>query len=506
MTDRQNLESALRSHFPIIVIETHEEKRAAELIREITRGNAHGLLVWTAADGLRSPLFTGLHLELEGPSTGTGKDHSVDNSTADPEAMLKAVRERYARSVVLLLDFHPYLSNPTVLRLTKEIALEYESKNTKLVLVSHNLEIPAEIRRHCLRFQLSLPDASAIREMVIEEARTWSEDPSNARVRVDRDAVEKLVSNMVGLTSSDARRFIRNAIHDDGVITRSDVENVMAAKYELVEKSGAIAFEYDTASFGDVGGFHNLKAWLEKRKRFFLDAEDGAADLPRGMLLLGVQGCGKSLASKAVAGVWGIPLLRLDAGSLYDKYIGETEKNIRRALRSAETLAPCVLWIDEIEKGIDTGGDDNGTSRRVLGTLLTWMAENKKRVFVVATANNIQSLPPELVRKGRLDEIFFVDLPDQAAREEILRLHLEKRDMDLAQIDVPALAQASEGFSGAELEQVVVSARYAAHGGNTKLETQHFLEEVQLTRPLSVVMSEEIQQLRNWAEARTVKA
>ena len=503
MTDQQNLESALRSHFPIIVIETHEEKRARKLIRTITKGHAHGMLYWTAADGLRSPLFTGQNLAIEG-STSSASDHKSDNTTTDPEEMLKAVRERYARSVVVLFDFHPYLTNPTVLRLTKEIALEYENKQTKLILVSHSLDIPAEIRRHCMHFHLTLPDSKAIHKIVVEEARAWSEEPGNGQVKVDREAMQKLVNNMVGLTASDARRFIRNAIHDDGVITHCDVKEVMSAKYALVEESGAIAFEYDTADFADIGGFNNLKTWLERRRRYFLEADEDASDLPKGMLLLGVQGCGKSLASKAVAGVWGIPLLRLDLGALYNKYIGETEKNIRLALRSAETLAPCVLWIDEIEKGIDAGGDDNGTSRRVLGTLLTWMAENKKRVFVVATANNIQSLPPELIRKGRLDEIFFVALPDQATREAVLELHLRKRDLDPAAFDITAVAEACDGFSGAELEQIVVSARYAAHADETGLNTSHLMEEVKLTRPLSVVLAEDIHQLRAWARDRTV--
>ncbi len=501
MTDQQNLESALRSHFPIIVIETHEEKRALKLIRSITRGNTNGMMYWTAAEGLVSPLFSGQTLSLEGASTQQGA--KSDNATTDPEDALKAVRERYARSVVVLMDFHPYLTNPTVLRLTKEVALEYENKRTKLILISHSLDIPAEIRRHCMRFHLTLPDAEAIRDIVIEEANEWSESV-NRKVKVSRQAMDKLVNNMVGLTTSDARRFIRNAIHDDGVITHSDVDDVMAAKYALVEESGAIAFEYDTADFADIGGFDNMKTWLERRKRYFLEAGEDAPDLPKGMLLLGVQGCGKSLASKAVAGVWGIPLLRLDLGSLYNKYIGETEKNIRRALKSAETLAPCVLWIDEIEKGIDSEGDDNGTSRRVLGTLLTWMAENTKRVFVVATANNIQSLPPELIRKGRLDEIFFVDLPDLPTREAILRLHLEKRDLKASDFDIPAVAGACDGFSGAELEQVVVSARFAAHADDTHLETRHLMEEVELTRPLSVVLAEDIHQLRAWARDRTV--
>jgi SpoVK/Ycf46/Vps4 family AAA+-type ATPase len=501
MTDQQNLESALRSHFPIIVIETHEEKRAIKLLRNVTRGNSYGLLYWTAGEGLRAPLFSGQTMAIEGEPSGGG--NLSDNETTDPEVMLKKVRDQYARSVVVLVDFHPYLTNPTILRLTKEIALGYENRHTQLVLISHSLDIPPEIKRLCMRFELTLPDVDAIRKMVVDEAKAWSAKPANRKVKADRGAMEKLVNNMLGLTTSDARRFIRTAIHDDGAITHSDVEEVMTAKYELVSQTGALSFEYDTASFGDVGGFKVLKQWLDRRKRFFLEAES-EVDIPKGVLLLGVQGCGKSLASKAIAGVWGIPLLRLDTGALYNKYIGETEKNIRTALKSAETLSPCVLWIDEIEKGIDTGGDDNGTSRRMLGTLLTWMAENTKRVFIVATANDISSLPPELIRKGRMDEIFFVDLPDQDTREEILRLHLQKRDMTPEDFDIQAVAEKCDGFSGAELEQVVVSARYAAHADAGPLNTSHLLDEVNLTRPLSVVMAEDIAQLRAWAAERTV--
>ena len=281
----------------------------------------------------------------------------------------------------------------------------------------------------------------------------------------------------------------------------------MEAKYKLVAKDSILSFDYDTVNFSNVGGFHALKDWLNKRKHFFLNADgDVQFDIPKGIMLLGVQGCGKSLAAKAVAGVWGIPLMRLDFGAIYDKYIGNTEKNIREALQSAESLSPCVLWVDEIEKGINSGDADSGTSGRVLGTLLTWMAENKSRVFVVATANDIQSLPPELVRKGRMDEIFFVDLPDVDSRKEILSLHIEKRDIRFDKINLDQGAVAAEGFSGAELEQVVVSARYASHADGEQLNTEKILEEIRQTKPLSVVMDKHIGQLREWARDRTVSA
>ena len=227
-------------------------------------------------------------------------------------------------------------------------------------------------------------------------------------------------------------------------------------------------------------------------------------DSPRGILLLGVQGCGKSVAAKAVAGVWGVPLLRMDFGSLYNKYIGESEANIREALKTAEIMSPCVLWIDELEKGIATSEHDDGVSQRILGTLLTWMAENSKPVFIVATSNDIQRLPPELIRKGRLDEVFFVDLPNREVREAIFRIHADKRGLDLNSLDLGQLADMTDGFSGSEIEQLVVSAIYSAHARDGTVGMALLQEEIRNTRPLAVLMAENIAALRQWAQGRTV--
>ncbi|MEJ2202280.1 MAG: AAA family ATPase, partial [Desulfuromonadaceae bacterium] len=227
---------------------------------------------------------------------------------------------------------------------------------------------------------------------------------------------------------------------------------------------------------------------------------------PKGIMLLGVQGCGKSMAAKVVAGAWGVPLLRLDLGAVYNKFYGESERNIRESLQTAEALAPCVLWLDEIEKGLGTSADDGGTSKRVLGTLLTWMAERQGRVFIVATANDIQALPPELIRKGRLDEIFFVDLPDVSVRREVFTIHLQKRQLDPETFDLPALVAASAGFSGAEIEQAIVAGLYSVIGGEGQLDSALLLSELAATRPLAVVMSEQISALRAWAAGRTVPA
>src|SRR5262249_6033770 len=269
----------------------------------------------------------------------------------------------------------------------------------------------------------------------------------------------------------------------------------------LLNKDGLLHFEYETARFADVAGLAHLKTWVEQRRGAFLGLKKAAKlDPPKGLLLLGVQGCGKSLAAKAVAGGFGVPLVRLDFGTLYNKYHGETERNLRESLRHAEQLAPCVLWVDEIEKGLAGGDNDDGVSRRVLGYLLTWMAERREAVFIVATANEVQELPAELLRKGRFDEIFFVDLPDVAARPEIFSIHLGKRELKAGDFTLDALAAASEGFSGAEIEQAVVSGLYAANAENAPITQTDIERALHETRPLSVLMAEQVDALREWAK------
>ena len=506
MLDLKNLKLLLESHFPIIVIETHEEIRAIDLLKKAILSSRFQLLSWSATEGLANhiannpsqPIFKELHLKGEVP-------HQHHNST-EPDAMLERVKRHVKDSLVILLDFHPYLSEPRIVRLVKEIALNHQQSHTRLVFISHRFDIPAEFQKLCTRFELALPDKNKITQLVKDEARVWSLR-HRQKVKVDSKAMDLLIQNLSGVSTSDARRLIRNAIYDDGAITHSDVKEVMEAKYQLVAQDGVLAFEYDTAEFANVGGFKHLKDWLNKRKQVFLgNHANKALDTPKGILLLGVQGCGKSLAAKAIAGVWGVPLLRLDFGALFNKYIGETEKNIRDALKSADVLSPCVLWIDEIEKGIQTNDGTTGTAQRVLATFLTWMAENKKSVFVVATANDIQSLPPELIRKGRMDEIFFVDLPNAQARKEILAVHLRKRDIDVSRFDLALLAHESEGFSGAELEQAIVAASYSAFANEKAVDNENILNEIQHTRPLSIVMAERIDELRRWAKNRTVSA
>ena len=488
MSDLHDLELLLRSDTPIILIESVEEPRVITLFAQLALRLSQSAYQWSITEGLR-------RIEC---------DPETEQRLTDPTQALRFLRAGAETGVYLLLDFHPYLDNPLHVRLIKEIAQGYGERPRTLVLVSHALEAPPELRHLCVRCDLSLPDRNRILTLIREEAQAWQQTGA-AKVLAGREAIDQLAQNLLGITESEARRLIRNAIHNDGAITLEDVAEVKRAKYALLSPGGLIAFEYDTRSFADVAGLANLKDWVDRRRKPFLDPAR-TRDFPRGLLLLGVQGGGKSLAAKAVAGRFGVPLLRLDLGSLYDKYIGETERNLRQALATADQMAPCCLWIDEIEKGIATGSEDEGVGRRVLGTLLTWMAERNTRVFLVATANDIDRLPPELVRKGRIDELFFVDLPDAPVRAEVFAIHLRNRGLDPTGFDLARLAQASAGFTGAGIEQAVVSALYAVEATTRRPDTETLLVELSRTQPLSVVMAEQIEALRDWARGRCVPA
>jgi ATP-dependent 26S proteasome regulatory subunit len=494
MHDQHDLALILESRVPLIVVETHDENRFLQFLLRVIMGGATAsyrpLFRWSVTNGLQR-----LDIKMDPQPTH-----------ADPDQALRHIRAVDQPGVYVLLDMHPYLQNPLHVRLLKDIALQAGEKRQTLVLVSHALDLPAELQHFAARFEMRLPDDNERAQIVTTVVEEWNgEHGGNARV--DQHAFDLLVRNLAGLTRADTERLARNAVYDDGVIDATDLPEATKAKYALLETQGVLSYEYETALFSDVGGLSRLKVWLEQRKRVMEQGADGPRlDPPRGLLLLGVQGCGKSLAAKATAGILGVPLLRLDVGALYNKFHGETERNLRESLQQAEVMAPCVLWLDEIEKGLATGSSDDGLSRRVLGTFLTWLAEKKAAVFVVATANDISQLPPELVRKGRFDEIFFVDLPSPRVRMDIMQIHLRQRQLDPAQFDLLQLVAASEGFSGAEIEQAIVAALYAAHALKKPLDTAYLLAEYQRSRPLSVLMAEKLQALRNWAADRTVSA
>ena len=489
MNDLHDLELLLRSRVPLILVETRDEKRVAALFAELAISLAKPVMAWSATTGLQ-------RIDYEA---------APQRHASEPQQALGQIRATGTPGIYLLMDFHPYLDDAYNVRLLKEIALEYAALGHTLVLVSHELDLPPELDGFSARFNLSLPDSERLEDIIQDEAGHWSEQHRGEKVRTNRRTLDLVISQLRGLTASDARRVIHRIIHDDGAISEEDLDRVTQARYQLLDTNGALSCEFDTSNFAAVGGLKKLKRWIELRRDVFLKP-DATLDPPRGILLVGVQGGGKSLAAKAVAGMWSVPLLRFDIGTLYNKFHGETERNLREALRAAEAMAPCVLWIDEIEKAIAPGDNDGGTSRRMLGSLLTWMAERKVPVFIVATANVIEHLPPELVRKGRLDEIFFVDLPDAATRAEIFAIHLRKRGHKPMDFDILQLASQTEGFSGAEIEQAIVAATYLAREQGTTLATGHVLTELQQTRPLSQVMAEPLARLRHWAQDRTVPA
>jgi hypothetical protein len=493
MNDRRDLELVLDSGTPLIVIETTDEARVLTLLRDIALARSAAayrpLFRWSITDGLQ-------RLDL---------DFEAQRHNADPEDALRHIRAAGKPGVFALLDFHPFLKEPVHVRLLKDIALAANDAKITLLLIGHRLEVPHELAGFTARFSLRLPGAADRRAIVERCAAEYLRDSGRA-VKVDAAALELLVQNLSGLTTADTERLARNAIRDDGAVTASDLPAVMKAKYELLNRGGVLSFEYETAQLAELAGFKGLKHWLAQRAWAFRPDRPAELEPPKGILLLGVQGCGKSLAAKATAGAFGLPLLRLDFGALYNKYHGETERNLRESLQTAEVLSPCVLWLDEIEKGLATGHDDSGTARRVLGSLLTWMAERRALVFLVATANEVSELAPELIRKGRFDEIFFVDLPPTASRAEIFAIHLRKRGLAPERMNLAELVALTDGFSGAEIEQGIVSALYAAHALGEEPDQAHIAAELRKTRPLSVIMAERVAALRTWARGRTVPA
>lgn len=499
-----SLEARIYSAFPIIKIESDEEPRLLEQLREISRQTAKALLTWSAASGLQS--LEAARSEQGYPVAWAIKGEA-DSDSQCPEALFEELAKGTRNTIIVLLDFHPYLTNPRVTRLLKELAFDCENTKNKVILISHSITIPDEIARLTQPFEVTLPSVTDIANLVDQEATLFKIKRKDKTLVIDETAKSLLINNMVGVNTSDALRLIRNAIYVDNAITASDIPEIKKAKYDLISHSGALTYEYDTSSFGKIGGFKNLKAWVAKRQNAILSKSTDVAksnDRPKGILLLGVQGCGKSLAARALSGQLGVPLIRLDFGSLFNKYVGESEKNLREALHSAQVMSPCVLWIDELEKSITTGSDDTGASSRILSYLLNWMQENRSGTFVVATANDITALPPELIRKGRIDEIFFVDLPTRSIRIEILRSVLLKRGIDLESFDLPRIATVCKGFSGAEIEQAVVASLYQTEYVGAPPGAEAIMHEMRQTQPLSVVRAESIAALRHWAADRTV--
>ncbi len=492
MPQLRELELLIESKYPVIAVETAEEDRLYEMLRQLGNQLTIPFYMWTPVDGLTRP-----------PT----KDGNLESR--EPLSALRDVAAGRGDGIYLFKDLHKYLGDTAILRRLRDLAPVLARGRRALILTAPSLDLPPEIKAIAAPFKLDLPTVDELKVLV----HTTLLD-LGARTKIKNeltpDDMNRLAESLRGLTLFEAERALTRAIMEDMALTRADLERIIQIKKQVIEREGLLDFWPRLDDFGAMGGLKHLKAWLELRRRAFTpEARAFGLEPPKGILLLGVQGCGKSLCAKAVAKEWELPLLKMEPGRLYDKFIGESEKNLERALDVAARLAPVVLWVDEIEKGfaaVTQSDSDAGLSKRIFGRLLAWLQDRPAPVFVAATCNDILSLPPELMRKGRFDEIFFVDLPNPEERAQIFTIHLKKRKRDPAAFDLPRLVAASNGFSGAEIEQAIVSALYTAFAAGANLATDYVLDELQATRPLSVVRAEEIDSLREWAATRTVPA
>jgi SpoVK/Ycf46/Vps4 family AAA+-type ATPase len=494
MTDIERLKQLLTARHPCVSILTFEEAEALALVRAAAGELGVEMLEWSVSSGVRDGLAAA------GP---------VAPSTEHPAAALVHLADRQTRVIAVLLDVSGHLKDERTLRTLRHAIGQFAKNGSTLVLIDHATELPPPIRAMATRFELSLPDEAALEQIVRETIRNANVGKKIAIDLTKRD-LQTMLRNLRGLNARQAKQIIFDAIAQDQRLDASDINTMLAEKRQVLQGDGLLEYVQAPVSLDEIGGVRRLKFWLEQRKESLGDeAVAYGIQPPRGVLMLGVQGAGKSLAAKAVATAWQRPLLRMDVGALYDKFIGESERRLRQALYQAEQMSPIVLWIDEIEKAFASAASqssDGGLSKRMFGALLTWMQEHTAPVFLIATANDIEALPPELLRKGRFDEIFFVDLPDNEARQSIFAIHLKKRKRDLKKFDLQALAAASEGYSGAELEQGILSAMHNAFARRVELTTELIVETLKQSPPLSVTMAEKVEALREWAQGRCVPA
>ncbi len=500
-----NLQTLLLSFHPMIVIETVEEERVQTFLKDAVQDMNMPLLEWSITRGLvKSPVMESRWVDECAPA-GTHKPTAYEH-TIDPVEMLERLQDMPQKAVYLLKDFAKHLSDPVVARQLRETAQLFSQTHSTLVLTGHSITLPPEIAHDAVYFEMKLPRQDELQKVVSEVVRSLSAK-NRIQVQLDPAELKRMVQALSGMTLKQARQVVAYAALEDGKLTVKDVDKIQQRKAQVIREESLLEYIPVNGSVLELGGFAGLKRWLARAQvGFSPKAQQINLKPPKGILIVGIQGCGKSLAAKAIAHEWKIPLLKLDAGRLYDKYIGESEKNFRQAMKLAESMAPTVLWIDEVEKSFGGGScdSDGGLSRRLFGSFLTWMQEKSQEVFVIATANDISQIPPELLRKGRFDEIFFVDLPDVQEREAILRIHLLQRKQNPQNFDLGALLDATEGFSGAEIEQAVIAALYNALYLDQPLDTTLLITELHSTVPLSVSRKEDLATLRAIAQERFV--
>ncbi|MFT3683414.1 MAG: AAA family ATPase [Phycisphaerales bacterium] len=498
--EAQRIHALIRAGHPCIRIATHEEHELLLAARQAGLNLGRTVIEWSVLSGVKAGL-------MEGAKAVPGTEH--------PAAALYYFATLNEPAVIITADLAPHLKDDRTLRAWRELVAHLARRRRDfddggvLIMIDHDGAVPAVVENHSLLHTPTLPDGPRMEDIVRKTLKRLSRQRP-LEVAATQATLDTVVRALAGLSQRQAEQIIREAVSDDRRFDEKDIPGILIAKRRMLGSHGALEPVEAPTDLSQIGGMAKLKRWLDTRRDALTPkaAEFGIAP-PRGVLLLGVQGAGKSLCAKAVATAWQLPLLRLDAGSLYDKFVGESERRLRTALDQAKAMAPVVLWIDEIEKAFASAASqstDGGLSKRMFGTLLTWMQERTKPIFLVATANDIEALPPELLRKGRFDEIFFVDLPGAEARRDIFAIHLRKRKRNPDEFNLDQLAAASEGFSGAEIEQAVSTALCDAFAQGVALNTDHVLAAARTSPPLSVTMAEKMQDLRDWAKGRCVPA
>lgn len=489
----EELKTLVLAEYPIIYIVSHEEDRVIEAINQIASNLYKKVCFWDCVNGL------------------SGGDQKFPADSSNPIiALSSAEKIRNDENIIFVFkDLHFYMYDKQVIQALKDLGRNMTISRKTCFIVSPVLKVPTELEKDITVFDYPLPDIEYIKGIFDNLCKSMAKNP-DIIINFSKDEEEQLLKSACGLTKIEIENVFSKAIMNNKRFDVKDIDLILSEKKQIIKKSSILEYYDSQENMANIGGLENLKSWISKRTRAFSDdARKFGLPEPKGILLLGVQGCGKSLSAKAISSIWKLPLLRLDMGAIFGKYVGESEGNIRKAIKTVESIAPAVLWIDELEKGFSgmKGGENtHGTFARVFASILTWMQEKTKPIFIIATSNDVSALPPELLRKGRFDEIFFVDLPTKQERIDIFKIHLLKRKRDITKFDLNILAEKSSGYSGAEIEQAIISALYDAFDENREIETKDIVVNIEKSVPLSITMKEKIDWLRNWARTRAVPA
>jgi SpoVK/Ycf46/Vps4 family AAA+-type ATPase len=485
---KEELNILIQAQYPLIYLVTSEEERAEQAISTIAQIRPQRrIFVWTVTHGI---------VEYGQPRNVT------QHNTVSPEAAVEWIIRQREPSIFILKDLHPFIEAPATTRWLRDAIASFKGTQKTIMLMSPLQQVPIELEKEVVVLDFPLPDMTELNQVLTRQLE------QNRTRRLTTEAREKLLKAALGLTRDEAEKVYRKAQVTAGHLTEAEVDIVLSEKKQLIRRNGILEYIEEDETLDSVGGLEELKRWLKQRSNAFTErAREYGLPQPKGMLILGVPGCGKSLIAKTTSRLWGLPLLRLDMGRVYDgSMVGRSEANLRNALRTAESISPTILFIDELDKsfagGTGSSDSDGGTSSRIFGSFLTWMQEKTSPVFVMATANRVERLPGEFLRKGRFDEIFFVDLPNAEERKEIFTIHLVKRKRDISRFDLEQLAKVADGFSGAEIEQALIAAMYEAFAQDREFTQLDIIAAIKSTLPLSRTMTEQVTALRDWARQR----